>query len=108
MPTPERGNDWILVLTDHFARWADALAIQDASAPMVARAFDQNVFCYFNLSDQGARFQSQLMSDLCKTWRANPNWNTPNHPQENGVVKWNNRMLDDYLRRLLLFRGQEE
>jgi len=62
----------MLVLTDHFMRWADALAIPDASAPTVARAPDQHVFCYFGLpeqihSDQGAQFQSQLMSDLCKT-----------------------------------------
>jgi len=64
-----RGNSWILVLTDYFTRWAGALAIPDASAPMVARVLDQHVFCYFGLpeqihSDQGAQFQSQLMSDL--------------------------------------------
>jgi len=32
MPITPRGNSWILVLTDHFTRWADALAIPDASA----------------------------------------------------------------------------
>jgi len=61
MPTTVRGNNWILVLTDHFTRWAGALAIPDASAPTVARALDQQVFCYFNLpeqihSDQGTQF----------------------------------------------------
>jgi len=71
MPPTPRGNSWILVLTDHSTRWADALAISDASAPTVARVLDQNVFCYFGLpeqihSDQGAQFQSQLMSDLCR------------------------------------------
>jgi len=40
--------------------------------PPVARALDQQVFCYFGLpehihSDEGAYFQSQVMSDLCKT-----------------------------------------
>jgi len=76
IPTTVSGNNWVLVLTDHFTRWADALAIPDASAPTVARALDQQVFCYFGLpehihSDQGAQFQSQLMSDLCKTWGVN-------------------------------------
>jgi len=71
MPTTVRGNNCILVLTDQFMWWADALAIPDASAPTVARALDQQVFCYFGLpeqihSDQGAQFQSQLMSNLCK------------------------------------------
>jgi len=40
MPLTPRGNSWILVLTDHFTRWADALAIPDALAPTVARVLD--------------------------------------------------------------------
>jgi len=61
MPTSERGNNCILVLTDHFTLWAGALAIPDASAPTVTRALDQNVFCYFGLlekihTDQGVQF----------------------------------------------------
>jgi len=97
MPTTARGNNWILVLTDHFTRWADALIIPVASAPLVARTLDQQVFCYFGLpeqihSDQGAQFQSQLMSDLCKLWGVNQSQTTPYHPQENRVVEQNNRM----------------
>jgi len=99
-PTPRR-NSWILVLTDHFAR-ADAQAIPDASAPIVARVLTQHVFCYFELpqqihSDQGAQFQSQLMSDLCRLWGVNQSRTTPYHPQGNGVVERNNRMLGDAL-----------
>jgi len=111
-PNP-RGNSWILVLTDHFTRWANALAIPDVSAPTVARVLDQHVFCYFSLpeqihSDQGAQFQSQLMSDLCRLWGVNQSRTTPYHPQRNGVVERNNRMLSDALRSLLLCRSQEE
>jgi len=85
IPTTVRGNNWILVLTDHFTRWADALAIPDTSAPTSARALDQQVFCYFGLpeqihTDQGAQFQSQFMSDLCRTWGVNQSWTTPYHP----------------------------
>jgi len=112
LPTP-RGNSWILVLTDHFTRWADALAIPDASAPTVARVLDQHVFCYFGLpeqihSDQGAQFQPQLMSDLCRLWGVNQSRTTPYHPHENGVVERNNRMLGDALRSLLRGRSQEK
>jgi len=113
MPLSARGNTWILVLTDHFTRWADALAIPDASTPTVARALDQNVFCYLGLpelihTDQGAQFQSQLMGHLCRIWGVNQSWTTPYHPQENGVIERNNRMLGDALRSLLLGRSQEE
>jgi len=85
MPITPRGNSWNLVLTDHFTRWADALAIPDASAPTVARVPDQNVFCYFGLPeqlhlDQGAQFQSQLLSDLCRLWGVKKSWTIPYHP----------------------------
>jgi len=113
MPLTPRGNCWILVLTDHFTRWADALAIPDACAPTVARVLDQNVFCYFGLPeqlhlDQGAQFQSQLLGDLCRLWGVNKSRTTPYHPQGNGVVERNNRVLGDSLRSLVLGRGQEE
>jgi len=61
MPLSAGRNTWILVLTDHLTRWADALAIPDVSAPTVAQALDQQVFCYFGLpkqipTDQDAQF----------------------------------------------------
>jgi len=33
LPLSAKGNTWIRVLTDHFTRWADALAIPDATTP---------------------------------------------------------------------------
>jgi len=81
--------------------------------PTVARALDQNVFCYFGLPeqlnpDQGAQFQWQLMSNLSKTWGVNQSRTTPYHLQENVVVERSNHMLGDSLRSLLLGKSQEE
>jgi len=47
------------------------------------------------------------MSDLCRLWGVNQSRTTPYHPQGNGVVECNNRMLGDALRSLL-DRSQEE
>jgi len=74
MTLSARGSTWILVLTDHFTRWVDALAIPDASAPTVARVLDQNVFCYFGLpekihTNKGAQFRYQFMGDLFQIGR---------------------------------------
>jgi len=82
-------------------------------APTVARALDQQVFCYFGFPkqiryDQGAQCQSQLMSNLCKLWEVNQRRMTPYHPQGNGVVERNNRILGDSLRSLLIGKSQEE
>ena len=113
MPETSRGNRWILVLVDHFTRWQDALAIPDATAPVVAAALDERVFCYMGLpeqihTDQGAQFESQLMTELCQLWGVDKTRTTPYHPQANGVVERNNKGLGDSLRAMLLVRGQDE
>ena len=113
MPETARGNRWILVLVDHFTRWQDALAIPDATAAVVATVLDERVFCYMGLpeqihTDQGAQFESQLMTELCQLWGIDKTRTTPYHPQANGVVERNNRGLGDSLRAMLLGRGQDE
>lgn len=42
LPEEDRGNRWILVLTDHFTRWQNALAIPDATAPVIATTLDES------------------------------------------------------------------
>ena len=101
------------MLTDHFTRWQDALAIKDATAPTVATALDERVFCYLGLpegihTDQGAQFESDLMAELCHRWGIDRTRTTPYHPQANGMVDRGNRGLGDALRSLLLDHGQEE
>ena len=59
-------------------------------------------------TDQGAQFESQLMSELCQLWNVAKTHTTPYHPQANGMVERNNRGLGDSLRTLLLNRGQDE
>ena len=113
MPLTSRGNKWILVLMDHFTRWQDAIALPDATAPVVATALDEKIFCYMGLpeqihTDQGAQFESSLMAELCQLWGVEKTRTTPYHPQANGMVERNNRLLGDSLRAMLIGRGQDE
>ena len=101
------------MITDHFSRWQDAIPLPEATAPVVATALDEKIFCYLGLpeqlhSDQGAQFESQLMVELCQLWRVDKIKTTPYHPQSNGSVERNNRGLGESLRALLLDCGQDE
>ena len=59
-------------------------------------------------TDQGAQFESQLMTELCQLWGVDKTRKTPYHPQANGMVERNNKGLGDSLQAMLLVRGQDE
>ena len=70
MPTTPCGNKWILVLTDRFTRWQDALPLQSATATTIAQALNERVFTYFGLpevmqSNRGTQFESEIFTELC-------------------------------------------
>ena len=107
MSETQRGDKWILVLSEHFTRWQDAIPIPNATAPTVAEALDTRVFSYLGLpeaigSDQGAQFQSELMDELCELWRVDKRRMTPFHPAGNGVCERGNHTLGNSLLALLL------
>ena len=113
MPKTARGNQWVLVITDHFTHWQDGIAIPEATAPVIAEILDTRVFSYFGLperlhSDQGVQFESNLMSELCAMWRVDKTRTTPFHPQGNSVCERGNRGMGDSLRASLLGCSQEE
>ena len=81
MPTP-RGNTNLLVLSDHFTRWRDALPVQNGSAETIAETLEERVFCYLGVperihTDQGAQFESKLMAELCALWGVGKSHTTP-------------------------------
>jgi transposase InsO family protein len=86
LTTTPRNNKMILVISDHFTRWRDAIPIVDGTAETVAKALDDKVFNYFGLperihSDQGAQFESKLMEELCTLWQIEKSRTSPYHPQ---------------------------
>ena len=68
------GNNVVLVMTDHFTRWCDAIPLPAGRVATVARTLDERVFAYFEIperiySDQGWQFQSELFQACCDLWR---------------------------------------
>ena len=69
-----RGNSMILVISDHFTRWKDAIAIPDGTAITIVETLERQVFNYFGLperihTDRGAQFEGQLLKELCQLWK---------------------------------------
>ena len=106
-------NSWILVVSDHFTRWSDALAIPNGTAAVVATVLDERLFGYLGLpeqihSDQGSQFEKLLMEELRRMWKVNKTHTTPYNPEGDGVVERNDRSLGESLQALLLGVIQNE
>ena len=95
----------VLVVTDHFTRMAQAFPCKDQSAKQVARVLWDKFFCIFGFperihSDQGASFESQLISELLRVSGVRKSHTTPYHPMGNGSVERFNRTLGNMIRAL--------
>ena len=88
----------ILVVTDHFTRYAQAYVTSSEKAPVVARTLWDNFFVHYGfpekiLSDQGWNFESLLISKLCELTQIKKFRTTPYRPEGNGSCKRFNRTL---------------
>ena len=87
---PSKGNiENVLVITDHFTRYALAYPSKTQTAQATARILWDNFICHYGfpekfISDQGRNFESDLIKELCKIAGVKKVHTTPYHPQGNG------------------------
>ena len=93
----EGGTQYILVITDHFTRFAKAIPTRNMSAKTTAEAllsFIQNFGVPKRLhSDQGANFESKVIQELCLLLGIEKSRTTPYHPMGNGSCERMNQTL---------------
>ena len=103
LPETDRGNKYILVLTDHFSKWAHAWALPNQKAQTVADALMTDFFMIFGLpkqihTDQGPNFESHLFAQMCEILGIEKTRTTPYRPQSDGQVERYNRTLQQMLK----------
>ena len=100
---PSKGNiENVLVITDHFTRYALAYPSKTQTAQATARILWDNFICHYGfpekfISDQGRNFESDLIKELCKIAGVKKLHTTPNHPQGNGQCERFNSTLCNML-----------
>ena len=103
---------YILVMSDLFTKYVVTLALQDMTAATVANAIIDEWIMKFGApdvihTDQGSKFNSELMHDICRIFMVEKTRTTPYHPQGNRQVERFNRVIADTLSKYCAEKPQE-
>ena len=93
----------VLIMTDVFTKYTQAFPAIDQKARTVARVLVKEWFVRFGVprrlhSDQGRKFESEIVQELCNMYGISKSRTTPYHPEGDGQCERFNRMLHDRLR----------
>lgn len=96
---PDRSNiKDVLVLTDHFTKYAIAVPTPNQKAQTVAKCLWDNFIVHYGIperlhSDQGPDFESHIIKELCNILGVHKIRTTPYHPRGNPVERFNRTLL---------------
>ena len=99
------GRENVLVMTDVFTKFTQAIPTRDQRAQTVARVLHEEWIVRFGLpqrihSDQGRNFESHLIRQLCDLYGVEKSRSTPYHPEGNAQCERFNRTMHDLIRSL--------
>lgn len=92
------GFENVLVITDHFTKYAMAVPTKNQLAKTTAKALFQKFIWHYSFperlhSDQGRNFKSTVIKELCEISGISKSRTTPYHPMGNGLVERLNQTL---------------
>ena len=97
-PVTDRGNRYILLLTDHFSKYVEIIAVPDMTAEVCASSvlneFISRWGCPLTIhSDQGRTYESKVFKELCRMLEIRKSRTSVRNPRGNGQSERFNRTL---------------
>ena len=103
LPTTRGGNAYVLVITDYLTKWAEAFAVPNQSADVVAQYLLEEIICRYGVpgelnSDRGSGFLNRVVNSVVRLLGIRQHFTSAWHPQCNGLTEKVNGTLTSSMR----------
>ena len=98
----KKGNKYLLVVSDNFTKWVDAIPLKTQEATHVAEKLVNRFISIFGVplqlhSDRGTNFQSKVFQEVCSLLGIEKTRTTARRPQSDGMVERANRTIQNMI-----------
>uniref|UniRef100_A0A2N9HVE6 RNA-directed DNA polymerase n=1 Tax=Fagus sylvatica TaxID=28930 RepID=A0A2N9HVE6_FAGSY len=105
------GYIWILVATEYFSKWVEAIPLRKATGAAVANFIREHIITRFGIphkiiSDNGTPFVNKNVREVLEHYQIKHRRSTPYYPQGNGQAEATNRMLLRILSKMVFDYGK--
>jgi hypothetical protein len=105
LPRTLTGFRYIVVAVDHFTKWPEARALEEADAQSITRFLYEDIISRHGIpailsSDQGTEFVNEMVAALTNVYKISHIKTTAYHPQGNGQVERTNQTLKNILAKI--------
>uniref|UniRef100_A0A2N9EJD9 Uncharacterized protein n=1 Tax=Fagus sylvatica TaxID=28930 RepID=A0A2N9EJD9_FAGSY len=106
------GCIWILVATEYFTKWVEAIPLRKATGAAVANFIREHIITRFGIpykliTDNGTPFINKDVREVLEHYRVKHRRSTPYYPQGNGQAEATNRMLLRILSKMVFDYGND-
>lgn len=105
-PPSSAGHSYVLIATDYFTKWVEAIPVKNATFEIVCRFLKENIISRFGVpfkivTDNAATFSSSEISQFCLEYNILLTHSSDYYPQGNGQAESSNKNLITIIRKLV-------
>jgi len=105
LPKMLSGYRYIVIAIDHFTKWVEARALEEADAQSITLFLYEDIICCHGVptilsSDKGTEFVNEMIATLTSVYKIKHIKTTVYHPQGNGQVERTNKTIKNILAKI--------